>query len=111
LILLVDLLLLRGLIDHMSTQTTPDEFFPHPEELLVDAREEVPRRILDSYYPVISELRSKGFSFAEIAQWFCDKSIYVDKNAVYRTYTKHMSEAEEIQESIQIMEDEKNDHP
>ena len=67
---------------------------PHPEALLREAEEEPSYRDLNEYAPVISTLRGKGFSFREIAEWLSQRGVDLDHNAVYRLYTRNLTDAE-----------------
>jgi hypothetical protein len=69
---------------------------PIPPGLLFQLAEEEPtRRLLEDYGEVIRLLReNKKFTFREIAEWLNDHNVEADHNAVYREYTKGMSDAE-----------------
>jgi len=64
---------------------------PPPDALLREAQEEPGYRDLREYFPVISTLRDKGFSYREIAEWLSERGIDLDHNAVYRLYTRNLS--------------------
>ncbi len=65
---------------------------PPPEELLREAEEEPNYRDLSHYASVIGTLREKGFSYRDIAEWFSQRGVDVDHNAVYRVYTNSLSD-------------------
>jgi len=67
---------------------------PPPDALLREAEEEPNYRDLSEYCPVIATLRGKGFSYREIAEWLSERGVELDHNAVYRLYTRNMSEHE-----------------
>jgi hypothetical protein len=67
---------------------------PPPEALLREAEEEPNYRDLSEYCPVIATLRGKGFSYREIAEWLSERGVELDHNAVYRLYTRNMSDLE-----------------
>jgi len=67
---------------------------PPPDALLREAEEEPNYRDLSEYCPVIATLRGKGFSYREIAEWLSERGVELDHNAVYRLYTRNMSDHE-----------------
>ena len=67
---------------------------PPPDALLREAEEEPNYRDLSEYCPVIAKLRGKGFSYREIAEWLSERGVELDHNAVYRLYTRNMSDQE-----------------
>jgi hypothetical protein len=67
---------------------------PPPDALLREAEEEPNYRDLSEYCPVIAILRGKGFSYREIAEWLSERGVELDHNAVYRLYTRNMSDHE-----------------
>jgi len=67
---------------------------PPPDALLREAEEEPNYRDLSEYRPVIATLRGKGFSYREIAEWLSERGVELDHNAVYRLYTRNMSDHE-----------------
>ena len=67
---------------------------PPPDVLLREAEEEPNYRDLNEYCPVIATLRGKGFSYREIAEWLSERGVELDHNAVYRLYTRNMSDHE-----------------
>ena len=67
---------------------------PPPEALLREAEEEPNYRDSSEYCPVIATLRGKGFSYREIAEWLSERGVELDHNAVYRLYTRNMSDQE-----------------
>jgi hypothetical protein len=74
---------------------------PPPEALLREAEQEPNYRALDEYSDTIETLREKGFSYREISEWFKERGVDIDHNAVYRIYTKFMSEETLREESLQ----------
>jgi hypothetical protein len=67
--------------------------FPPPDYLLEMARGEPSQKLLQEYAESIRTLRDeKGFTFREIAEWLTEHGVEADHNAVYRVYTKEMSE-------------------
>jgi hypothetical protein len=67
---------------------------PPPDVLLREAEEEPNYRDLSEYCPVIATLRAKGFSYREIAEWLSERGVELDHNAVYRLFTRNMSDHE-----------------
>jgi hypothetical protein len=67
---------------------------PPPDALLREAEEEPNYRDLSEYCPVIATLRGKGFSYREIAEWLSERGVELDHNAVYRLYTRNLSDHE-----------------
>lgn len=65
---------------------------PPPEALQREAEEEPNYRNFSQYASVIGTLREKGFSYRDIADWFSERGIGVDHNAVYRVYTNSLSD-------------------
>jgi hypothetical protein len=85
--------------------------FPPPEFLLEAARNELNRKLLQDYRETINVLRdNKGFSFREIAEWLTENGVDADYNAVYREYTKGMSDDEERDVALREAEEE-NERP
>jgi hypothetical protein len=83
---------------------------PPPEHLLEEAMKEPNRRLLQDYIQTIRVLRDeKGFTFREVADWLTKSGVDADHNAVYRVYTKGMTEAEV--EEIGRSEAEEDDGP
>ena len=59
------------------------------------ARQEPDRREIDDNLDTIRHLRDeKGFTFREIAEWLTGNGLVTDHNAVYRAYTKRLSDRE-----------------
>jgi hypothetical protein len=86
--------------------------FPPPDVLAEAARREVNRKALDEYSEAISVLRDeKGFSFREIAEWLTENGVEADYNAVYRVYTKGMSDDEEHDVALREAEEERDEVP
>lgn len=80
--------------------------YPPPEHLAELAMAETDRRILDAYADTIRFLRNgKHFSFREIAEWLTENGVEVDHNAVYRVYTKGLSEFEKAEVENEPNED------
>ena len=81
-----------------SSEPTPSANLvkvPTPEYLLERARGEPNHKLLEEYKETIEELRNeKGFSFREISDWLTENGVEADYNAVYRVYTKNLSETE-----------------
>jgi hypothetical protein len=67
---------------------------PPPDALLREAEDEPNYRDLSEYCPVIATLRGKGFSYREIAEWLSERGVELDHNAVYRLYTRNLSDHE-----------------
>jgi hypothetical protein len=67
---------------------------PDPERLFREAEQEPDFRALSAYVDSIRMLRDKGFSYREIADWLSERDLEVDHNAVYRAYTKNLSDYE-----------------
>lgn len=87
--------------------------YPPPGDLLLKARGEAHRRLVEEYYETICVLRSeKGFSFREIGDWLTENGVDADYNSVYRVYTKGMSEDEKLraagEDAEQEQEEERN---
>ena len=76
-----------------------------------EARKEPNRKLLQDYGEVISLLRdAKDFSFREIAEWLTENGVDADYNAVYRVYTKGMSENEERDVALREAEEERDEN-
>jgi len=90
---------------------TGESAYPPPEIVAEAAREEANPRLVGDYAEAIAILRDeKRFTFREIAEWLKSKfGIEADHNAVYRTYTKGMSEEQAIMEELKDDEDERDD--
>jgi hypothetical protein len=67
-----------------------EEVWPSPDRLFREAEGEPNYRNLSAYSDTIGMLREKGFSYREIAEWFSERGVSVDHNAVYRTYTNSL---------------------
>jgi len=65
--------------------------------LLSEALEEPNYQDLGMYRDAIVALRQKGFSFREIASWLSARDVDADHNAVYRIYTKGLSDDEQFE--------------
>ena len=65
-----------------------------PRGMFEDAEAEVNQLELEDYSDTIALLRTKGFSFREIGQFLTKRGVYADHNAVYRVYTKNLTEDE-----------------
>ncbi len=70
----------------------------HADTLLCEAEQEPDLNRLEKYIRVINELRKKGFSFREIAEWLSERDVETDHNAVYRVYTKNLTRYEAMAE-------------
>ena len=69
-----------------------EELTPDPQQLRAEAQKEASRRGLEDYSEAIRLLKEdKGFSFREIAEWFTQRGLNVDHNAVWRAYSKTIS--------------------
>jgi hypothetical protein len=89
-------------------RTTTSTSMPPPDFLFREAEQEPDFRSLSAYVDSIQMLRTKGFSYREIADWLSERGVHADHNAVYRVYTNSLSdydahleeqrEAEEAQE-------------
>ena len=66
-------------------------------------------RALDEYSTTIETLREKGFSYREISEWFKERGVDIDHNAVYRIYTKFMSEETLRDESLRVHNEEEEE--
>jgi hypothetical protein len=67
--------------------------YPPPEHVVEMAMAEPNIRLISDYNEAIRILRGKGFTFREIAEWLGEKfDIKADHNAVYRAYTKYMTD-------------------
>jgi len=65
-----------------------------PDIVLREALNEPSPRQLDDYIDAICELKNKRFTFREIAEWLKQYGIEADHNAVYRAYSKTVSDYE-----------------
>jgi hypothetical protein len=65
---------------------------PPPDVVFQQAEQEPDYRTLAAYADSIGLLRSKGFSYRDIADWFSERGVDVDHNAVYRVYTNSLSD-------------------
>jgi|LakMenEpi03Aug12_release.lakeMendotaPanAssembly.Ray.scaffolds.fasta_scaffold894438_2 hypothetical protein len=74
--------------------------YPDPHDLLVEAEAELANSDLGQYAEVIRILRTKGFSFREIAQWLTKRGVPTDHNGVYRVFTTalHPAAVEDAEE-------------
>jgi len=84
--------------NQQQSATGVESEYPPPEHLMEEAEKELPRRLVDEYWVVIQHLREKRFTFREIGEWLSDRGVPADHNAVYRAYTKRMSEAQRFDE-------------
>ena len=82
---------------------------PPPEFLFREAEQEPDLETLSAYVDSIEVLRNKGFSYREIAHWLSERGVEVDHNAVYRVYTKGLSDyeahLEDLKEAEEVQED------
>lgn len=78
----------------LASSSFPPSFFggPPPEELFLQAEAEADHRALAQYLDTIRVLRDKSFSYREIAEWLSERGVEADHNAVYRVYTKSLSD-------------------
>lgn len=66
-------------------------------------------RLISDYSDAIAIMRNKGYTFREIAEWLGKNcNIEADHNAVYRAYTKGLSEEEAAIVANEEEEDERN---
>jgi len=85
-----------GAVTEVVRTVGADVAVPPPHYLLELARGEPDRKAIEDYAETIQVLRDeKNFTFREIADWLTENGIETDHNAVYREYTKGMSEREE----------------
>src|SRR5436305_805177 len=78
---------------------------PDPERLFREAEQEPDVRALSAYVDSIRMLRDKGFSYREIADWLSERGVDVDHNAVYRAYTKSLSDYDRHLDDLQEAEE------
>lgn len=82
--------------------TVTEDLGPHPDpyDLLIEAQAELANSDLRQYAEVIRTLRTKGFSFREIAQWLTKRGVPTDHNGVYRVFTTalHPAAVEDAEE-------------
>lgn len=78
---------------------------PDPERLFREAEQEPDLRTLSAYVDSMRALREKGFSYREIAEWLSERGVEVDHNAVYRAYTKSLSDYDAHLEDLQEAEE------
>jgi hypothetical protein len=69
-----------------------ETFWPSPDQLFHEAEDEPNYRNLSAYSDTIGLLREKGLSYREIAEWFSQRRVDVDHNAVYRVYRNSLSD-------------------
>lgn len=67
---------------------------PSVDDLQDEAQQELDKHQIHRYLPVIRTLRQKSFTFREIAEWLHGRGVETDHNAVYRAFTKNLSDAE-----------------
>ena len=89
----------------ISVPSTTAIAMPPPEALFREAEEEPDVRTLSAYADSIEMLRNKGFSYREIAHWLSERGVDVDHNAVYRVYTKSLSDYDAHLEDLQEAEE------
>ena len=75
---------------------------PPPEALLMEAEQELNYNDFSAYSEVIRTLRNKRFSYREIAEWLSDRGVPVDHNAVYRIYTKGLTDFDAVKEAAEV---------
>jgi hypothetical protein len=78
---------------------------PPPEFLFREAEQEPDFRTLSAYVDSIRMLRGKGFSYRDIADWFSERGVDVDHNAVYRVYTNSLSDYDAHLEDLREAEE------
>ncbi len=78
---------------------------PPPEALFHEAEQEPDFRTLSAYVDSIRMLRSKGFSYRDIADWLSERGIDADHNAVYRVYTNSLSDYDAHLEDLREAEE------
>ena len=89
----------EGWIEEKAHDWTPENprFILRPPtaaELLAEAEEEPNFIDLSDYRPVIDRLRSKGFSYREVARWLSSRGIQVSYGTIYRLCTRGLSDDE-----------------
>ena len=82
---------------------------PPPEALLMEAEQELNYNDFSAYSEVIRTLRNKRFSYREIAEWLSDRGVPVDHNAVYRIYTKGLTDFDAVMEAVEVDREEKEE--
>lgn len=83
--------------------STPGPSWPSPDELLDRAVQEPNILDLRRYRNSILVLRSKGYSFREIAEWLLSAGVETNHSAVYRVYKQGMDGTE--QAAIEAIEE------
>ena len=84
----------------------PSVAVPPPADVLLQWAEQEPDyRTLAAYADSIGVLRDKGFSYREIADWFSERGVAADHNAVYRVYTNSLSDLDAHLEAEREKED------
>jgi transposase-like protein len=78
---------------------------PPPDFLFREAEQEPDFRSLSAYVDSIQMLRDKGFSYREIADWLSERGVHVNHNAVYRVYTKSLSDYDAHLEDLREAEE------
>ncbi len=87
----------RGDIQHTRgtrqsvTVEMVEERMPTPESLLAAALSEKPRPIgvcAGDYAPVVHELRGKGYTWAEVAEWLAKRGLVFSQAAINSAYRK-----------------------
>lgn len=89
----------EGWIEEKAPNWTPERPVyvlrpPTVSELMAEADEEPDFLELSDYRPVIDRLRSKGFSYREVARWLTGRGIEVSYGTVYRLCTRGLPEEE-----------------
>lgn len=79
---------------------------PSVGELLAEAAEEPNFIDLDEYLPVIEQLREKGFSYREVANWLTARGIEVSYGAVYRLCVRRLAYDEAVIAEQELQEEE-----
>ena len=99
------------LVPEPEAEVSVVEVAPPPPEIVARAaRDEANPRLVGDYHEAIRVLRDeKRFTFREIAEWLSKRfGIDADHNAVYRAYTKGMSDQDAAFESIRDEDDERD---
>ncbi len=82
---------------------------PRPEALLMEAEQELNCNDFSAYSEVIRTLRNKRFSYREIAEWLTERGVPVDHNAVYRIYTKSLTDFDAAMEAAEVDREEEEE--
>ena len=83
------------IVRYCSVNMTNEFDNPAPPDIVLrEALNEPSPRLLDDYIEAIQALKNKRFTFREIAEWLQQFGIEADHNAVYRAYSKTVSDYE-----------------